>query len=98
ENWEEKSPLTQGELQYFADHLAEVSEDGIETSDDDDDALPQDYDNISPANDLLDNENDDFDIDKMPMIILPDLSLDSRNVSNKHLYKKQSSVHVSEQS
>ncbi|CAH2002195.1 unnamed protein product [Acanthoscelides obtectus] len=34
----------------------------------------------------------------MPMIILPDLSLDSRPVSNEHLYKKQSFVHVSEQS
>ncbi|CAH1994219.1 unnamed protein product, partial [Acanthoscelides obtectus] len=98
ENWEKKRPLTQAELQYFADHLSEVSEDGLETSDNDDDALPQDFDNTSPANDLLDNENDHFDIDKMPMIILPDLSLDSRNVSIKHLYKKQSSVHVSEQS
>lgn len=89
--------MTQAELEYFADHLSEISEDGVEMSDDDDDddIFPQNFEDILPTYD--DDENDIFDIDKMPMIILPDLPSESLPVFDKQFDESPTPLTPSEQ-
>nr|CAI5849260.1 unnamed protein product [Callosobruchus analis] len=78
DNSTKKRPLTEEELQYFADHLSEISEDGVEFSDYDDD-----FEDIPPTYDGHADENDMFDLGEMPMIILPDFSSDALPLDGK---------------
>ncbi|CAG9815533.1 unnamed protein product [Phaedon cochleariae] len=69
--------LTKEELEYFADNLSKLSDDGLISNEDDEDSDSNPLQIFDSHYDPCGEEQDDFfDIENMPMIILPDSSHD----------------------